>query len=262
MGWRARATAIPFAIVTIALVACNAITGAADLAVCDSCRDEAESDAEIIRDATIDRRYGEIPTGNDAGEASDASADADADLDGDAGMPLGCRGAVACDRVVFVTSLAYTGSLGGVAGADAKCQARADASQLARVKGHTFLAWISTAATSPADRFTHGTGRYYATGGGFGAGSELVAFGWDDLTDGDLITSIELDENGARRTGSAWTGTKSNGATPIGPTCADWTSSSFGVAGETGNVGGAGPGWSSDQAEVCAAAHNLYCFEL
>src|SRR5438045_3087614 len=42
-------------------------------------------------------------------------------------------------KLVFVTSTAYVGNLGGLQGADMKCQARAAAG---RLRG-TFLAWLS-----------------------------------------------------------------------------------------------------------------------
>jgi hypothetical protein len=44
-------------------------------------------------------------------------------------------------RVVFITSAIYSGNLGGLAGADAKCQARADAST-GVAKGKVFKAWL------------------------------------------------------------------------------------------------------------------------
>jgi hypothetical protein len=56
-------------------------------------------------------------------------------------------------RRVFVTSTAYNGDLGFVAGADAKCQARAAAAGLAN--SDQFVAWISDATT---DAFCHAQG--------------------------------------------------------------------------------------------------------
>jgi hypothetical protein len=59
---------------------------------------------------------------------------------------------------VFVTSTVYTGNLGGSAGADDKCQERADAAGL----GGTFKAWLSATGTgnSAFDRLSHASVPY------------------------------------------------------------------------------------------------------
>jgi hypothetical protein len=64
---------------------------------------------------------------------------------------------------VFVTSTGYPGNLGGLAGADAKCQERATAAGL----GGTFKAWLSAAGTgnSAAERLTHATVPYVRVDG-------------------------------------------------------------------------------------------------
>ena len=53
-------------------------------------------------------------------------------------------------RIVFVTSSTFEADLGGIAGADGKCQAAASAAGLSG----TFYAWLSTSATSPSSHFT------------------------------------------------------------------------------------------------------------
>ena len=57
--------------------------------------------------------------------------------------------AIRREKIVFVTSEIYNGALGGLAGADAKCQERAD---VARRSG-TFKAWLSDRTASVEDRF-------------------------------------------------------------------------------------------------------------
>ena len=55
------------------------------------------------------------------------------------------------NRKVFITSTAYDGNMGGLAGADAKCQAHATAAGLPG----TYKAWLSTLdGQGPANRFT------------------------------------------------------------------------------------------------------------
>jgi hypothetical protein len=57
---------------------------------------------------------------------------------------------------VFVTSTIYMGYLGGLDGADAKCQSVANAAQL----GGTFKAWLRDDTTAARDRLNHATGPY------------------------------------------------------------------------------------------------------
>ena len=52
---------------------------------------------------------------------------------------------------VFVTSTTYTGNLGGLSGADSKCQARATAANLSGV----WKAWLSTGDLAASSRITH-----------------------------------------------------------------------------------------------------------
>ena len=70
---------------------------------------------------------------------------------------VGNVGACASERTVFLTSMTFNGDLGGVAGADAKCQAAADA-PLSIVPIGTYLAWISDAiGNSPSTKFSQST---------------------------------------------------------------------------------------------------------
>lgn len=50
----------------------------------------------------------------------------------------------ATEKVMFITNGQFNGNLGGLAGADAKCQAEADAAG-STVQGKTFKAWLSDA---------------------------------------------------------------------------------------------------------------------
>ncbi|MCA9638983.1 MAG: DUF4215 domain-containing protein, partial [Myxococcales bacterium] len=80
-------------------------------------------------------------------------------------------------RRVFVTSTLYQGNLGGLAGADAKCQARAQAAGLPG----TFLAWLSDNTNNPNTRFTKSMGPYVLVNG------TKIANNYTDLTDGTLL---------------------------------------------------------------------------
>lgn len=87
---------------------------------------------------------------------------------------------------VFVTSQMYTGNLGGLAGADQKCQ------QLAVSAGllGTYMAWLSDDTGSPSTRMNKANIPYVLVNG------TKVANNWDDLIDGDLLAALNLTETG------------------------------------------------------------------
>jgi cysteine-rich repeat protein len=89
-------------------------------------------------------------------------------------------------KFVFVTSITYTGNLGGLDGADAKCNARAAVAGI----GGTYRAWLSDITGSPSTRMSKAGGPYRLVNG------TVVANNWADLTDGNLITAINLTELG------------------------------------------------------------------
>lgn len=235
---------------SLVLAACNALTGAADLGVCASCGD----DAAIVTEASVDALFAPpVDAATDANAPVDAAADAV--VDAPPGALVGCRGQIDCERTVFVSSTEVTGNLGGLAGADARCQALANASKEPRVKGRAFLAWLSTSPSSPATRFVRGTRPYVRVDG------VSIANLWSELVSGGLRGGISLDETGVPRSGAAWTATSSQNAVFQGSSCADWTSAGFLERGGTGNVGGSGNGWSGGGDQPCVQVARLYCFE-
>ena len=159
---------------------------------------------------------------------------------------------------VFVTSTSYSGNLGGLSGADAKCQARADAVSL----GGNWKAWISTNSISAASRLEHSSVPYKLING------ELIANNWEDLTDGALSIPIYRTETGAF-TGydEVWTDTFTSGASEGGNyDCTDWTSSAGVWDGRKGFSGNSNRSWTSyldlgQSLGLCADGRRLYCFE-
>jgi len=148
---------------------------------------------------------------------------------------------------IFITSTTYNGNLGGLAGADAKCQARAVAGILAGydVIG-TYIAWLSSSATSVSARSTHSTLGYIRIDG------TLIANNWEDLTDGTLIASPNMTElGGTWASGYApWTGTSAYGlATPY--TCNAWTNA---TATYTGTLG-----WAVSTSSTWTDYTNMQC---
>jgi hypothetical protein len=156
--------------------------------------------------------------------------------------------------IVFVTSTASTGDLGGVAGADQICNDLAAAADLPG----KYLAWISTnSGDAPASRFTRKTGPYMLVDG------TIIANNWDDLTDGTLSAPIDIDENGDLVARDVFTNVQTDGTVngSIGD-CNGWT--------DGASTGGAGTGLDSvtdgswtqydSDYDICTATNRLYCF--
>jgi hypothetical protein len=168
---------------------------------------------------------------------------------------FGCAPPPPAPKLVFATSATFTGdSLGGVAGADAKCAAAAAAA----ARPGTFLAWLSDDAASPATRFAASASGWALVNG------TVVAGNFADLVDGSLAAAIDVDENGVvLGAGRAWTGTQANGASlanPANTSCSFWTGpAQFG--GITGFIHTSDSTWSAVGADDCANANHLYCFQ-
>ena len=192
------------------------------------------------------------------GHASDAHGGDDTD-DEDAACWQNC---IPVKRV-FVTKASYTGNLGGLVGADAKCQTSANAAGLPG----TFKAWLSDNTGSPSTRFTRPTNAKYELVDG-----TVIATGWADLTDGTIASAINLTEYGVAPVSTgiacwpfpaiAWSNTNGNGAqASSGSSCSNWTSTSGGSywGSTTETSGGAWSAWCNGG--ICSWTAFLYCFE-
>ena len=159
------------------------------------------------------------------------------------------------NKIVFVTSARYNGNLSDLAGADAKCQARANNS--AGLKGKTFRAWLSKSSTNHA-KYRIGNYKYVLPDG------TKVADNKSDLIDGNLDHAINMDENKKPVTTypKVWTGTLKNG-TYSGYNCNKWSSSSSSAYGTIGNTGYLGSNWTQINLKAsCNQSFRLYCFQL
>ena len=151
---------------------------------------------------------------------------------------------------VFVSSAVISGALGGVAGADLKCNSLATA---AGIPG-TYRAWISVAGTNAVDRITS-NGPWYLVGG------QLVASTKAELVGGTLKHGIDHDEKNLHAPAAedrVWTGTAPNG-TFDGPECGVWSGAGQARVGEAEFSDGR---WSSSTVEACGQVNRVYCFEL
>ena len=122
-------------------------------------------------------------------------------------IPLGgkCKKPTGPTKIIFLSSQSYTGNLGGLAGADAKCQQLADNAGLSG----TYKAWLSVYGFDPITRIIPSTAPYVRTDGA------IIANNFDDLTDGSLEHSLQhpimLDEHGQAIASPVWTDTGSGG---------------------------------------------------
>ena len=159
----------------------------------------------------------------------------------------------ATEKIVFVTSQEFDGNLGGLAGADAKCNAAA-----ADLPG-TYTAWLSDSSTDAIDRVTQVAAPYIRTD------DVIIADDFADLTNCAptcLTEPIDKDENGdPHNLLLVWTGTLTNGLRS-GLYCQDWTSNSADDNGNFGNIGPINEVWTMNSSFFCGFPFGrLYCFQ-
>jgi hypothetical protein len=182
----------------------------------------------------------------------------------------------------FVTSdTSMTGKLGGLDGADKRCQ---DLAMKAGFGDHTFHAYLSTMTVNAKDRIGMGP---WVNANGKKVADSVAALHAADMK-GDH--TIFVDEKGQDIHGQ-WdssatvehdilTGTMPDGTVLAGKTCMDWTSDSNQLNAQVGHSDGMGPGmattgtytsWNSSHENGpggCAntapkgGAGRLYCFAI
>lgn len=173
-----------------------------------------------------------------------------------------CKALVGSVKFVFVTvGITYNGVLGGVAGANAICQAEAAASGLPG----TYKAWLSDIIghNSPSTTFTQSVVPYVNTD----ATGSQVATGWTGLV-ASGASNITAIGGVAFTTSYTWDNTAFDGLpfpdAELATDCVDWTSFSFGpppdptlvgVHGTPGDVGG--PRGDTE----CTVPESLTCFQ-
>lgn len=193
------------------------------------------------------------PARADAGTLDTGLLPADAGRSGDGGGGSSEAGADAAASVkrVFVSSLSYAPvTMGGLTGADMKCNTAAQAAVL----GGVWKAWLSDSATNAIDRIV-GTGPWYLVDGTtkvFNNKANLAT---------DALDAISMTEKGITLSNDVytWTGTVTGG-TRSTATCSSWTTD-VGL-GALGN-GRYGDGWTESAfgPAPCTAGFQIYCFE-
>lgn len=159
---------------------------------------------------------------------------------------------------VFVTKDTYTGNLGGINGADMKCQSAAGTQPA--LKNSLWRAWVSDPGTNAKDRIADA--KYTLING------VVVASSKTDLLDGSLTSAINLTENGGipsinngQSNAYVWTGTNNSG-NKTGYTCSDWVDP-FAMSSTVGNSSSTSQWTGLDEVASyhCNYQRHLYCFE-
>ncbi|MBA3548429.1 MAG: DUF4215 domain-containing protein [Nannocystis sp.] len=169
-------------------------------------------------------------------------------------------------RFVFVSSATYqAAALGGLQGADDRCQKLADAAPLVG----RYRAWLSDGDASPATRFDKSELPFILPTSQLGVGV-VVATDWVDLVDGSLLHAIQVDENGELLAPGesclaaevlAWTHTSATaGPRDADADCGGWKFNT-GV-GDAGLINSDEPAWTEGCAQVsCAKPLHIFCIE-
>jgi len=187
-----------------------------------------------------------------------------------------CRGDLHCvggkcvlsdgRKVMFTTSTTHNGDFGGLAGADAFCQARADAANL----GGTFIAFLGRGGESsayefwPYERLPAESAYYRLDGLRFVARAGNIGTCFlDPCVDrapdrNEFVEQIPAGSTvwtgGAEWTGSYWDWYM----------CEDWAPSPGPewASGQIGRVDSTNMVWLDYTKSTCSNSHRLYCFQL
>lgn len=222
--------------------ALTALTGGCDLGLTPFVE---PTDADLTPSPTVEG--GSTLDGSKPGEDARAPVDGAIPVDaGDAG------GDAAVVKRVFVTSAVTTGTIGGQAGADTRCQQAVANGAL----GGTFVAWLSvTGAAAPARILDVGPWylvdkktRVFVNKAAMSTTGAEVAIDRDEK--GTLVANPE----------GVWTGTLANG-TVAPQTCANFGVALPGQLGQAGTVQKEGTQWTQSGNTPCSTANHIYCIE-
>lgn len=165
-------------------------------------------------------------------------------------------------NIVFTTSSQWAPeALGGLDGADAKCQSLADAAGLTG----TFVAWLSDSTADARDRLSDARGWVRTDGKPF---ADRV----QDIVAGLHYYTPNHDEHGERVTGALLpvvTGTAPDGtaSAPFGDFCQDYTGPNDTYGAVRGDLNYVDDRWTTlgefvGDLEPCGALARLYCFQI
>ena len=221
------------------------------LYACSSSTDEEP----VAGQGGLDSGNGSNKDGGSPGEDEDSSTTKeDGSGTPDVKTDTPTEAATGTGKKIFVTSIVYTGSLGGTLGADGKCATRAFEGNLPG----TFKAWLSTTGTDDAKtRLTHSTGAYVRVD------NVIVANDWAQLASGTHQAAIEIDEKNAKVPASSavWSNTAPDGTSRGADHCLQWASASNGQKGAYGFADAKNSNWTNGAVSDCLQQARLYCVE-
>ncbi|CAA0103588.1 Uncharacterised protein [BD1-7 clade bacterium] len=161
---------------------------------------------------------------------------------------------------MFVSSNVYTGNMGGLTGADSKCQALAHSPESIMPAG-VYKAWLSDGGNniSAKSRLSHANTRYVKHNQ---ATTWALATNWGDLIDGSLLREVNRNEKGEQVTGTqVWTGTNTNGNKKYAG-CDSWQSD---LSTQLARVGltsvKESTEWTDYASVNCSTTQALYCIQ-
>ncbi len=179
--------------------------------------------------------------------------------DGNVNPGDGCSpGCLIEGHIIFVTPTTFPGNV-TVAQADKVCQ---DLGAAHFVPSRNFIAWLSSANASIANRIGQPLESYRLPGG------ELVASNTKALLSGGVAREVDQDPAGKALKGEAscmeanlvWTGSQVTGATDS-ERCADWTEALAGN-GLAGSFKSTGAAWTHLCSAMCSMSLHLYCIQI
>ncbi len=162
-------------------------------------------------------------------------------------------------KTVFLTSASYDGNLGGIDGADAKCQALADPQITAgRLSAGTYMAFVSTDRSDAAEIIADAY--YVRPDGVIVATSGYPVPG--GLLSGSILAPINVFEDGrVDEAGSGvWTGSDEWGV--VLAHCRNWSGDPVSYQGTVGSSTATDARWTTEfEALLCDNLFRLYCFQ-
>lgn len=171
---------------------------------------------------------------------------------------IGVQAADRNEKTVFVTSVSFDSNLGGLKGADEKCQAQAE-DPPSIVPSGTYLAWLSDGTDSPDTRFNKSSHPYVLPDG------TKIADNYLDLTDGSIQNIINMDPFGTIVGQKLfWSSTNPDGTSAQEfVTCQTWTwnDPSIYAHAMVGITNKKSTLWSMHARERCGKPYRLVCFQ-
>ncbi len=140
-------------------------------------------------------------------------------------------------KIIFLTNGTFNGNLGGVSGANTKCNSDSAKPSSGFAAGYTYVALLN------GNNATVSGLSYFRTNG-----STLIA----TANSGNLVGRNAITNSVSTTLNGVWTG-------GVGNTCSGWTTNSGGVQGDEGESDVATSGWYYIGTVPCNGSHALYC---